>query len=421
MHVFRPIVLLIKLLRESVSIALQSIMSNKLRTFLSLFGITIGIFAIISIFTLVDSLEKNVRDSLNTLGNNTIYINKWPWSEEGEFPWWKYQNRPQPNVQDLSEIRRRSNLTQAACMCIYADRSAKFLNNSAKSELIGVSSDYEQLASFDLADGRYFSAFELEAGRRLAVIGATLARDLCQGVDPIGKPIKIDGRTFTIVGVFKKEGSSAFTQSSHDNAIVMPLGALSQMVNPRWSNPDIRVKGRENVPVEELSDELLGILRAFHRLKPGDEEDFSLNRVSMMENQLNAIFSTITLAGGIIAFFSILVGGFGIANIMFVSVKERTSQIGIQKALGAKRYFILSEFLFESVLLSLLGGAIGLILIFLATLLIGDSMSFKISLSGTNISTGLLISITIGIISGIVPALHASKLNPVEAINSTAG
>lgn len=416
MKSFRPLVILIRLLKESVAFAFQSITSNKLRTFLSLFGITIGIFAIISVFTVIDSLEQNVRNSLQSLGNNVIYVQKWPWGGMGEYPWWKYMNRPQPNVHDLNEITGKSALTLAASLTMSTSRQVKYEKNSMTSSLIGVSTDYDQIRSFDIANGRFFTGFELSSTKNLAIIGSKIADELCEGVDPINKTIKIAGLKYTIIGVFKKEGTSPFGDESHDELIAIPLNSMTQFVNIRWANPFIAVKAKENIPVEELSDELMGILRSFHRIKPMDEEDFALNRISMMQDQLDTIFSSITLAGGIIAFFSILVGGFGIANIMFVSVKERTSQIGIQKALGAKRYFILTQFLFEAVLLSAIGGIIGLLLIYIGTLLVGNSMDFEISLSLGNIIKGLLISITIGIISGFVPAWQASKLSPVEAI-----
>lgn len=418
MKSFRPFVIIIRLLRESVSFAIQSITSNKLRTFLSLFGITIGIFAIISVFTVVDSLEKNVRNSLQSLGNNVVYVQKWPWGGMGEYPWWKYMNRPQPNEDDLLEIREKSILTEAASLTSATSGQVKFKKNSMNSTIIGISSDYDKVRSFDMGEGRFFTSFELTSSKKLAIIGSKIAEELCQGEDPLNKTIKIRGQNFTIVGVFLKEGTSPFGDESHDELIAIPLNAYSQIANMRWADPYIAVKTRDNIPTEELNDELMGILRSFHRIKPMDEEDFSLNQISMMEEQMNSIFSSITMAGGIIAFFSILVGGFGIANIMFVSVKERTNQIGIQKALGAKQYFILAQFLFESVLLSTLGGIIGLLLIALSTLLIGGSMDFEISLSFANITKGLLISITIGIISGFVPAWQASKLSPVDAINT---
>lgn len=421
MKVLRPFIIIIRLARESMQFAYQAITANKLRTFLSLFGITIGIFAIISVFTMVDSLEKNVRDSLQSLGENVVYVQKWPWGGNEEYPWWKYMNRPQPTVDDLEEIRRRSNLAEAACFNVGFRNTIKYQNNNLSNTTIyGVSTDYDNIRSFDLAEGRFFSPFELNAGRNLAVIGHNIAKDLFQGDDPIGKTMQIGGKKVNIIGVFTKEGKSAIGEDSNDDLVLIPMEVAKSMVDFRRNGPWIMVKAKPKVDVADLMDELRGILRSFHRLKPLDDDNFALNQISLMKDSLDAIFGSINFAGGFIAFFSIIVGGFGIANIMFVSVKERTSQIGIQKALGAKRYFILIQFLYESVLLAILGGAIGLILIFIGTVLISNTTDFTITLTLSNIIRGLLISAIIGIASGFVPAWIASRLSPVEAINTKA-
>lgn len=419
MKILRPVVILIRLARESMQFAYQAITANKLRTFLSLFGITIGIFAIISVFTMLDSLEKNVRDSLQSLGDNVVYVQKWPWGGNEEYPWWKYMNRPQPTIDDLEEIRRRSNLAEAACFNVNFRQQIKYQRNDLpEASIYGISTDYDNIRTFDFADGRFFTNFEINSGRNLAIIGHNIAKDLFEGVDPIGKTIQIGGKKFTVIGVFSKEGKSAIGEDSNDDLTLIPINVAKTMVDFRRSGPWIMVKAKPNIIVSDLMDELRGILRSHHRLKPLDDDNFALNQISLMKDSLDAIFSSINFAGGFIAFFSIIVGGFGIANIMFVSVKERTSQIGIQKALGAKRYFILIQFLYEAVLLAVLGGAIGLVLIFIGTVLISNTTDFAISLTIPNILRGLIISAIIGIASGFVPAWNASRLSPVEAINT---
>lgn len=421
MKILRPFIVLIRLARESMQFAYQAITANKLRTFLSLFGITIGIFAIISVFTMVDSLEKNVRDSLQSLGKNVVYVQKWPWGGNEEYPWWKYLNRPEPTIDDMEEIRRRSNLAEAACFNVGFRKQIKYQSNDIPDVTIyGVSTDYDNIRSFELAEGRFFSPFEINAGRNLTVIGHKIAKDLFEGADPIGKTIQMGGKKLTVIGVFEKEGKSAIGETSNDDLVIIPLEIAKSMVDFRRNGPWIMVKAKPNVDVADLMDELRGILRSYHRLKPLDDDNFALNQISLMKDSLDAIFGSINFAGGFIAFFSIIVGGFGIANIMFVSVKERTSQIGIQKALGAKRYFILIQFLYESVLLAVLGGAIGLLLIFVGTILINNFTDFSIYLTLSNIVRGILISAVIGIASGFVPAWIASRLSPVEAINTKA-
>lgn len=417
--ILKPIIILIKIARESMQFAYHAIAVNKLRTFLSLFGITIGIFAIISVFTILDSLEKNVRDSIQSLGDNVVYVQKWPWGGNGEYPWWKYMNRPQPNLKDLEEIRRRSNLASSSIFNIYTRKPIKYMRNEiTEGNIIGVSDDYEKIRVFDIESGRFFSSFEVNAGRNVAILGNTLSSDLFQGADPIGKFIKIAGRKVMVIGVFKKEGKSAIGENSHDDLALVPVNFANTFIDIERAGPWIMVKAKPGVATDDLSDELRGILRSFHKIKPLDEEDFALNQISLIKQGIDNIFKVIDFAGGFIAFFSIIVGGFGIANIMFVSVKERTNIIGIQKALGAKRFFILIQFLYESVLLALAGGVMGLLLIFIGTIIVNVSTDFSISLTVANIVRGVVISAVIGIVSGFVPAWVASRLSPVEAINS---
>lgn len=416
---FKPIIILIKVARESMQFAYHAISVNKLRTFLSLFGITIGIFAIISVFTILDSLEKNVRESIQSLGDNVIYVQKWPWAMGGEYPWWKYLNRPQPNLKDLDEIRRRSNLASSSVFVIYSRKSIKYMKNETSEGTIqGVSDDYDRIKVFDIEMGRYFSSFELNSGRNVTIIGWELANELFQGANPIGKEIKISGHKAMVVGVFKKEGKSALGETGHDNVALIPVNFANTFVDVERAGPMIMVKAKQGINVDDLKDELRGILRSFHRIKPVDEENFALNQIDLIKQGIDNIFKVINFAGGFIAVFSIIVGGFGIANIMFVSVKERTSIIGIQKALGAKRYFILIQFLYESVLLAVAGGVIGLLLIFVGTIIVNATTDFSITLTVGNILRGIIISASIGIISGFVPAWIASRLNPVEAINT---
>jgi putative ABC transport system permease protein len=370
---------------------------------------------------MVDSLEKNVRDSLQALGKNVVYVQKWPWGGNQEYPWWKYLNRPEPTISDLNEIRRKSLLTESACFNVAFNKQVKWeSNNIPGTTIYGVSKDFDKIRSFEIEKGRFFNLFEITSSRPIAVIGSEIAKELFQGANPIGKMLKIGGQKVNVIGVFAKEGKSAIGENSLDNMVLIPLNLARTMVDLRRSGPWIMVKAKENASVADLKDELRGILRAHHKLKPLDDDDFALNQIDMLKSSLDSIFGSINFAGGFIAFFSIIVGGFGIANIMFVSVKERTSQIGVQKALGAKRYFILIQFLYEAVLLAVIGGAIGLILIFIGTQIVTHGLDFKVSLTISNILRGLFISATIGVVSGFFPAWVASRLSPVEAINTKA-
>lgn len=411
----------IKLFRESYLFAFQAIIVNKLRTILTLLGITIGIFSIISVFTVFDSMENKIRDSINTLGDNVLFIQKWPWAFGGDYPWWKYLSRPIAKPKELTEIEKRSLASESATfMATSSGATAKYLNNSISDLLIQVvTHDYNKVISLDISKGRYFSLSESLSGKAVAIIGYDIAEALYDQSDPIGKEITINGRKATVIGVFAKEGDDNFGKSN-DNLILLPLefGRNIVDINSEGSDPTIIVKAKPNVSNQELKDELTGIMRSVRMLKPSVEDNFAINEMSLLTKGFENIFNTIGIIGWIIGAFSLIVGGFGIANIMFVSVKERTTLIGIQKSLGAKNYFILLQFLFEAVILSIIGGIVGLLIIFAGTLLVTYAFDFKLALSLGNILLGLSVSFFIGLVSGFIPAYSASRLNPVEAIRS---
>ncbi len=417
----------IKLVFESILFALRAVIINRLRTFLSLLGITIGIFAIISVFTVIDSLESNIRESLASFGDNVTYIEKWPWApEEGEdYEWWQYLNRPVPKMQEYKALKNRSQYAQVIGFFAFANKPVEYKNNSIDQVNIwGCTDEFEDLREFELSQGRFLTSFEFSSGKNLAVIGSTIAEKLFEGTSPLGKKIKVGGSKVTVIGVFNKEGMSIFGGGSMDEVIFFPVQYLARMIDIKTDNagPMIWVMAKPNITNNEMKNEIRSILRSERRLKPRARDTFALNQTSMISQGLDQVFKVINIAGFFIGIFSILVGGFGIANIMFVSVKERTTQIGIQKALGAKKFFILTQFLSEAVILALAGGIIGLLLVFgLASLATYANLlgSFKITLTAGNIILGLSISAIIGIISGFAPANSAAKMDPVNAINST--
>ncbi len=417
--------IIFRLFWESMMMAIQTFRSNKLRSALTLLGITIGIFAIISVFTAVDSLEMNIRESVSALGDDVVYIQKWPWGPEDgaeEYTWWKYLNRPLVSLSENDYIRRHSKLASASCFVATTRRTIRYQTNNATGiTIMGASDVFQNIRSFEIEHGRYFSPFEIEGGRNIAVLGSELATDLFEDDDPIGREIRIGGFKVVVIGVTRKEGKGIFDDNNLDELVLLPLNFMRNMVDIRResANPQIWVQAKPGVSVEELSDELTSLIRSVRRLKPMDDNNFALNQTSLITNQLDQIFKVINAAGFFIGIFSILVGGFGIANIMFVSVKERTNIIGIEKAVGAKNYFILMEFLIESVILSLTGGVAGLLIILLLTVVINLTGDFTLYLTWGNVILGLGISSVIGIVSGFAPALKAARMNPVEAINTT--
>lgn len=399
--------------------AFNSVAVNKLRTFLSLFGITIGIVSIISVFTVFDWMESSIRKSIESLGDNTIYVEKWPWTASQEIKWWDMLKWPPPSEDDYQAVLRRSTSAEAVCYTVGTGVNIKFRGNAVSDTyVIAATHNFENVRTLEIEKGRYFTQPESASGKAVAIIGAELANKLFDDIDPMGREITVAGYKTQVIGVFKKEGKGGLSDSGMDETLLLPLNFSKHFVNFRnpFLNTDIMIRGKEGVPVQQLTDEVVMILRAARRLGPGVENNFSINQASQITSTLEPVFRGINIAGWIIGGFSILVGGFGIANIMFVSVRERTSQIGIQMALGAKRRWILLQFLTESVLLSIAGGIIGLLLVFIGTLFVNYFFNLGMFLTAGNIMLAIAISGTIGIIAGFAPASAASRMNPVEAI-----
>lgn len=409
--------LFLRLVREAYVFALQSVLANKLRTLLTILGITIGIFSIIIVFTIVDSIKYQVKSSIESLGSNVVFVQKWPWAFDADYEWWKYMLRPEPSIKEYEEIRKRS--FTAAFVTFSASTSLKLEYSDVSLDevgMAGVSNDFDRVFTLDIAEGRFFSPSEINNGQAVAIIGGRLAQELFLGASGIGEVIRVNGNRTKVIGILKTEGKSI--GNSFDDVVLLPIYFFGKMVNLKGegANPYIAVRARSEVSNEEMKDELTGIMRALRRTKPFVENDFAINETSLISKEFESIFTIVNIVGWIIGGFSLLVGGFGIANIMFVSVKERTQIIGIQKALGAKKSFILFQFLFESIFLSVFGGLAGLLLVFLATLAFGSS--FEITLSASNVFLGIGVSAVIGLIAGVIPANSASKLDPVEAIRS---
>ncbi|PCH95047.1 MAG: ABC transporter, partial [Bacteroidetes bacterium] len=303
--------------------AMNSMVVNKMRTLLSLLGITIGIFAIISVFTAVDSLENNVRESIASLGDDVIFIQKWPWGGgESEYKWWEFVKRPHPELPELAIVQKKCKSALAAAFMVSGSKTIKYKNNSLENvKIVSTSHDYDKIVGFEIEKGRYFSGAESLSGRNVAIIGALVSQNLFGNINPMGKYLKVIGRNFKVIGVFKKEGES-IVGDSHDAQILLPVNSIRKLldIHKRHLNPIIMVKAKEGISNAELKDELTGVLRAARKLKPTAENNFALNETSIISSSLDSIFDVIGLAGWLIGGFSILVGGFGIANIMFVSV-----------------------------------------------------------------------------------------------------
>lgn len=404
---------------ESFRFAWQALRSNLLRTTLSLLGVTIGIFAIIAVFTLVDSLERNIRTSLSFIGDKVVYVQKWPWNFDGEYQWWKYFQRPEPKMSEYRFLADKlENATAVAAMDFKGRQTVKQGNNSMSALIQGVTFQYNEISDVPVAQGRYFTQQEIDNARNVAIIGADIAQNLFPMQNPVGKPFKLSGLNYIVIGVQEAKGESLLNFGGNpDTKCLIPLGAFAKMYHSAGSGIDIVAKGYpEDEGLLELESEIRGLLRTRRSLRPAQDDNFAINRPEAAAKAISGIFGVLTIAGWVIGGFSILIGGFGIANIMFVSVKERTNLIGIQKSLGAKNYFILFQFLFEAVLLSLVGGLGGILFVYLLSFM--SLGSLDLILSAGNIALGLGVSSFIGILSGIIPALSAARMDPVIAIRA---
>lgn len=413
----------LKLFRESFLFAFDALRQNKTRTLLSLLGVTIGIFVIIAVDSAVDTLRNNMHQSINKLGSNSIYIQKWPWAfGDKDYPWWKYMQRPTPKLRDFDELKRRSQTAYGISYEISVDsRTIKYKSNTVQgAQIYAVSQDHNKTWNFDFSQGRYFTEMESRAGAPVAVIGFDIAQNLFPAGDAVGKDLKVMGRNVRIIGVFAKVGQDLLGISDDDKQILLPLNFAKDVIDVQSDryNPQIVVRGKDGITENDVESEVQGLMRSIRRIRPNDEDNFALNKATILTKGFDDLFHTLDIVGLFIGIFSLLVGGFSIANIMFVSVKERTNIIGIQKSLGAKNYFILLQFLVEAVVLCIIGGLFGLGWVYLITLAVKAAVDIKVVLDLHNIIKGIGISTIIGVASGFIPAFSAARMDPVEAIRT---
>ncbi|WP_395056563.1 ABC transporter permease [Flavobacterium sp.] len=413
-------IIYIRLLKESFSFAINALLNNKLRTLLSLLGVTIGIFSIIAVLAAVDSLDKKIKDDLSSLDKNSIYLFKDSFGPT-EVPDWKKDQFPNVTYEEYEYLSKSLNDLDAMCFQMFTKQeNIKYEGKTVSSiNVIPTTYELEDIQALSLKKGRFFNESESNSGTALVILGYDIAQNLFESIDPIGKKVRLYGQKFTVIGILKKKGASVFDEQD-DTTAYIPSNFIRQLYgdNNDLIMPAILIKPIDGVDIEAFKGELKQKLRSHRGIKIGEIDNFFVNVLSGLTDMIDGIISMMDMVGIAIAFFSLLVGGFGIANIMFVSVKERTNLIGIQKSLGAKNRFILLQFLFEAVVLSLFGGIIGIFLVWIISILLTRALDFEFALGFMNIIIGTGISVLIGIIAGIIPAYMASKLDPVEAIRS---
>lgn len=425
----------VRQLSEGINFTFNELKSNKFRTFLSLLSVSIGIFTIVAILTAVDTLEKNVKKSFESLNTNQVNVSKWPMSPEdedgnqstegafggGEYRWWEYMRRPNISYDDYKFLKDNLSTAQIVTYSTSARGTAKYGRKSISNTTVNmVTEGYNQTNNVKIAAGRDLSNTELNSANTVAVVGHSVAETLFNDEDAVGKVFNLNGFSITVIGVLEMEGSGGMVQmgESNDAVVYIPLALGKQIFSIRDTDGDIVAVAAPGYSNDELGEEIKLVLKNFRRIRPGEKLNFSVNQFNMLEAILDKVISSLTGVGWIIAVFSLLIGGFGIANIMFVSVKERTKIIGIQKALGAKKYFIMIQFLTEAVIMAVAGALVGLAIVWLLTVALPLPSEYNVSLSISNILLGIGVASAIGVLSGALPAYAAANLNPVDAINS---
>ena len=409
----------LNILANSLRLTLQELKVNKLRTMLSLFGVAFGIFCIIGVLATVTSLERNIQNEVKSLGTNTIYIDKWEYGGGPDRPFWKYRARPVMKYEEAGMIKQRSQLVDDISFLIRAGGAISYKNDIIQNASIyGITEAQITVQPINFEFGRFFSSIEFNSGSSVCVIGYANAASLFGDAERApGKQLEVKGKKVTIVGVIKKEGKN-FIGWDYDNCIMLPYMYCRQIFVEEFNNPVLIAKGKQGITPAQMSVELEGIMRQIRKIAPTQENNFSLNSVEAFSKAISDSFVTIDVIGAFIGVICLVIGLFGIANIMFVTVKERTPVIGLKKAIGAKKSSILFEFLMEAVLLCIIGGAIGLLIVYVTLTIFSRLAHFPLFISTPLLFVSLIICVAVGILAGIIPARRAAKMDPVAAIRS---
>lgn len=411
----------VEIIWTSFKMALQEFRSNKLRTFLSLLGITFGIFCIISVLSTISSMQRAVNSDLKAMGNKTIYIDKWQYGGGPDNPWWKFIKRPIPKYDEVGLLKQKVPDASHIAYSMQTNDNVDYGDLSLTGVIYyGNTEDFDKIQPITIGAGRYFQQADFDRGTPYVVLGYEVAEKLFGRPERcIGQTVKLrEGKTAIVIGMIEKQGQSILDAWNYDNCILLTYNFMKQLIREDYAQPKILVQAGARMTTEALKDELRGAMRSIRKLSPTQEDNFALNDIEGLSKFLDPIFRGMNIGGWAIAALSLVVGMFGVANIMFVTVRERTSQIGLKKAIGAKRGVIMTEFLLESAFLCIIGGVIGLLAVFVLTLIFSTMMSFKVFIPLDIILLAVGICLFTGVSAGIIPAFIAARMDPVVAIRS---
>jgi putative ABC transport system permease protein len=402
-------------LKESFRIAMSSIKANKARGILTTLGIVIGILAVVTTMTAANGLGNRFRESLSAIGSDVLYVSRQPWVMTGN--WFEYRNRKNLELRDAEKLERRLQDVQAVNPTTNTARHIKYQSNILEYvTIIGTTDKHTKVSNFLPEFGRFIIPFDVQNKRRICVIGSEIRERIFKDVDPLRKKMKIGRFNYRVVGVMEKQGSAGFFGGPNfDMQVFIPITSFIKSFGVKNRDFSIAVKAPETVALADFEYEVIGEMRKIRKLRPTQEEDFSINQLNSLVSAYNNVMGVLIISGLIITGISLFVGGIGVMNIMFVSVTERTREIGTRKAIGAKKRAILAQFLFEAAVICLIGGFAGLVLATSVTLLI-DKYLLPASISMPIVLVAITVSVMVGVISGFVPAWKAARLNPIEAL-----
>lgn len=400
---------------ESVLIAVRAVWSNKMRSVLTTLGIIIGIVSVTGMATVVNGIEQGFENDIATLGTDVVYIEKWPWVSGPGFKWWEYINRPNITADLATDLNERSRMVRAATAVVSTARSLKTDYQSISStRIMGVQANYGDVHVVDLAEGYFVTPFDDQGARNVAIIGASVADELFPFGNPLAKELKIAGNTFRVIAVMTRQGQGAEGSASEDWSVQIPFNTFKKYFGMRWRDVSIRAKIVDGVALDIAKDEIRGVARLSRGLTVQEEDNFEINEQETLRATIEPIKNAIFGIGIGLTALALLVGGIGVMNIMFVTVRERTREIGVRKAVGARRISILMQFLVEAVVICMVGGLIGVALAFPLSMLIGAVLPASLDL-GT-VAMAFIICVAIGTVFGLAPAWSAAKAPPIEAL-----